>query len=201
MTSSLIAGDKMKSVWKKSRLAFYLLSTIYVLLRLVMLFSSIDNHTVYFYKEPLAPSFFYWDLLFLIIWSVRILRLPKQRLFKFFLFIGIMLTLAFYGALTIVNSVSTGGEVKAIQTDQMSDDYLIRLGNLPGIHPGNDSHRDLFVYKKNFPMVYTKIYETNLSFTWDEVEAYRKGEARLRMRDGNKVLVLANKEIMILKGE
>ena len=191
----------MNSISKKSRQAFYVLSAFYVLLRLVMLISGIDNQTVYFYKEPLALTFFYWDLLFLIIWSVRMLRVPKKRLFKFFLFIGIMLTLTFYVTLTMVNIVSNGGEEKVIQTDQMSDEYLIRLGNLPGIHPGNDSHRDLFVYKKFFPMVYTKIYETNLSFTLEEVEAYRKGETQLRMRNGNKILVLATKEVVMIKGE
>lgn len=188
----------MKNVWKK---AFYLMSAIYMLARLVMLTSSIDNQIVYFYKEPIAPSFFYWDLLFLIIWSVKMLRVPKRRLDKFFLLLGSTVFLLFYFTFTILYGVSHGGEEKVIQTDHISEDYVMRLGNLPGIHPGNDLHRDLFIYKKIYPMVYTKIYETNLSLGLDQVEAYRKGEAQLKKRNGNQILLLAGEEVVVIKGE
>ena len=79
----------------------------------------------------------------------------------------------------------------------MKGEYLIRIGNLAGIHPGNDLHRDLFVYKKTFPLIYTKVYETNRSIELDVFEAYRKGDVHLTIQNGQRILVLANEEIVI----
>ena len=166
-------------------------------LRLMMLIKGVDNQTVFFYKYSLEQSFFYSDLLFLVGWFVYLIRLTAQRFYKFLLIIGGAFTILFYLTMAILYSVSHGGEAMVIPTNQVKGEYLIRIGDLAGIHPGNDLHRDLFVYKKTFPLTYTKVYETNRSIEREVFEAYRKGDVHLTIQNDQRILVLADEEIVI----
>ena len=178
------------------RRVLFLLSVCYIFLRLMMLIKNIDNQTVFFYKDSLEPSFFYSDLLFLVGWFVYVNRLITPKIYKFLLLIGGAFTLVVYLSLALLYSVQFG-ETKVLPSNQVNEEYVIRIGELAGIHPGNDLHRDLLIYKKILPLTYKKVYETNRSLEWDDLEAYRKGDIRLITQNEQWILLLGSEEIFL----
>lgn len=173
----------------------------YFVIRVIMLGLAGFYHYVFFYKENLAISFFYFDLLFLLFFFTHLyFSRNKTLLLKLVVLFGLIISMSGYLVLSIFYLVSHDGVEVVLPSSDDQEHYLIRVGALPGLHPDEEVlYRDIYIYEQRFPFVYKKIYEDNKPI--ERYTAYLNGNMQL-IKDRNTSLIqIGDQKITLIRKE
>ncbi len=119
---------------------------------------------------------------------------------KLVLVVGLILSMSSYLVLFLFYIVAHDGAEVVLPSSDDKDHYLIRLGDLPGLHPDEKMiNRDISIYKQRIPFVYEKIYEDKQPIQY--CIAYLKGDMHFIQERNVSLLKIGDQQIAINRKE
>jgi hypothetical protein len=173
----------------------------YFVIRVIMLGLAGFYHYVFFYKENLSSSFFYFDLLFLLLFFIHLyFSSNKTHSLKLVVLFGLIISMSGYLVLFLFYSVAHDGVEVELPSSKEQNHYLIRVGDLPGLHPDEEMlNREIYIYEKKIPFVYKRIYKDNKPI--EQYTAYLKGNMQFIKDKDISLLKIGDQKITVNRKE
>ena len=119
---------------------------------------------------------------------------------KLVVVVGLILSMSSYLVFFLFYIVAHDGAEVVLPSSDVQNHYLIRLGDLPGLHPDeNMLNRDISIYKQRIPFVYEKIYEDKKPI--QHYIAYLKGDMHFIQERNVSLLKIGDQQIAINRKE
>lgn len=160
---------------KKIHLAILLFTSVYFLMRLVMLYAMADKKHLFIYKgndlDLLLPdtdiilAMLFFFSLYHFFKSNRPMKYVSIALMAFFIPFTILASFLY----TVMNAHDEHSRHRFNSADN-NKEFLVVIGHMKGLHPDNGDPRDIYLYEKTASFMYEKLGQRRIELDADDLK-------------------------------